>query len=54
MKMQNDLTAVTGGRVESIHAKPGDVVEQGTVLVVLGPETAPETAPEAGAGAADA
>jgi len=28
--------------VESIHAKPGDVVEQGTVLVVLGPEPAPE------------
>jgi len=42
MKMQNDLAAVTGGRVESIHAKPGDVVEQGTVLVVLGPEPAPE------------
>lgn len=48
MKMQNDLAAVQGGRVEAVHAKPGDVVEQGTVLVVLGPETAPETAPEAG------
>ena len=36
MKMQNDLAAVRGGRVEEIRVQPGDVVDQGTVLVVLG------------------
>ena len=38
MKMQNDLAAIHGGKVEEIRVKPGDVVDQGTVLVVLGPE----------------
>ncbi len=38
MKMQNDLAAVRGGVVKEIRVRAGDVVEQGTVLVVLGAE----------------
>jgi 3-methylcrotonyl-CoA carboxylase alpha subunit len=37
MKMQNDIAAVRGGRVEAIRVKAGDVVDQNAVLVVLGP-----------------
>jgi biotin carboxyl carrier protein len=37
MKMQNDIAAARGGRVEAIRVKPGDVVDQNAVLVVLGP-----------------
>jgi biotin carboxyl carrier protein len=37
MKMQNDIAAVRGGKVEEIRSQPGEVVDQGTVLVVLGP-----------------
>lgn len=37
MKMQNEIAAVRGGRVKEICSKPDEVVEQGTVLVVLGP-----------------
>jgi biotin carboxyl carrier protein len=37
MKMQNDIAAVRGGRVEEIRSKPDEVVEQGAVLIVLGP-----------------
>jgi acetyl/propionyl-CoA carboxylase alpha subunit len=41
MKMQNEITAVRGGVVREIQVQPGDVVDQDTVLVVLGPlETA--------------
>jgi biotin carboxyl carrier protein len=35
MKMQNDLAANQGGKVVEIAVKPGDVVEQDQVLVVL-------------------
>jgi biotin carboxyl carrier protein len=37
MKMQNDIAAARGGKVEEIRSQPGEVVDQGTVLVVLGP-----------------
>lgn len=37
MKMQNDVASVRSGRVVEIRVKPGDVVDQGAVLVVLGP-----------------
>jgi biotin carboxyl carrier protein len=37
MKMQNDVASVHSGRVIEIRVKPGDVVDQGAVLVVLGP-----------------
>lgn len=35
MKMQNDLAAVRGGTVVEVRAAPGEVVDQGAVLVVL-------------------
>ncbi len=47
MKMQNDLACVSGGRVAEVRVKAGDVVDQGTVLVVLVPEDAEGTAEEA-------
>jgi len=37
MKMQNDVTASRSGKVTEIRVKPGDVVDQGAVLIVLGP-----------------
>jgi len=37
MKMQNDIACVRGGRVEEIRSQPGEVVDQGAILVVLGP-----------------
>jgi len=37
MKMQNEITAVRGGVVCEIKASAGDVVDQDTPLVVLGP-----------------
>jgi len=37
MKMQNDVASERSGRVLEIRVKPGDVVDQGTVLIVLGP-----------------
>jgi acetyl-CoA/propionyl-CoA carboxylase biotin carboxyl carrier protein len=37
MKMQNDVTSVRDGTVLEVRVKPGDVVDQGAVLVVLGP-----------------
>jgi biotin carboxyl carrier protein len=46
MKMQNDVPAVRGGKVVEIRAKKGDVVDQGAVLVVLGP--AEESGPAGG------
>jgi acetyl/propionyl-CoA carboxylase alpha subunit len=43
MKMQNDIAAIRGGTVREIRSKPGDVVNQGAVLLVLGPaEGSPE------------
>ena len=38
MKMQNDVASARSGRVIEIRVKPGDVVEQGAVLIVLGPQ----------------
>ena len=35
--MQNDIAALRGGTVREIRSKPGDVVNQGDVLLVLGP-----------------
>jgi hypothetical protein len=37
MKMQNDVTSARSGTVLEIRVKAGDVVDQGAVLVVLGP-----------------
>lgn len=37
MKMQNEISAIRGGRVEEIRLQAGDVVDAGAVLVVLGP-----------------
>lgn len=37
MKMQNEIAAVRGGQVSEIRAGAGDVVEPGSVLVVLTP-----------------
>ncbi|HET9235503.1 MAG TPA: biotin/lipoyl-containing protein [Candidatus Eisenbacteria bacterium] len=37
MKMQNDVASARSGRVIEIRVKSGDVVDQGAVLVVLGP-----------------
>lgn len=37
MKMQNDVTSVRSGTVLEVRVKAGDVVDQGAVLVVLGP-----------------
>jgi 3-methylcrotonyl-CoA carboxylase alpha subunit len=37
MKMQNDVSSSRSGRVTDIRVKPGDVVDQGAVLIVLGP-----------------
>jgi biotin carboxyl carrier protein len=33
MKMENELRAAVGGRVESLHAKAGDTVDGGALLV---------------------
>ena len=41
MKMQNDVASVRSGKVIEIRVKEGDVVDRGTVLVVLGPEEGP-------------
>lgn len=35
MKMQNDIAATRGGEVVEVRTRPGEVVDQGTVLVVL-------------------
>jgi biotin carboxyl carrier protein len=40
MKMQNEVAAIQGATVLEIRAKKGDVVDQGAVLVVLGPADA--------------
>jgi len=37
MKMQNDVASSRSGRVIEIRVKAGDVVDQGAVLIVLGP-----------------
>ena len=40
MKMQNDVPSLRSGRVIEIRVRPGDVVDQGAVLIVLGPNEA--------------
>lgn len=35
MKMENELRAITSGRVKSVQVTPGTAVEKGTVLVEL-------------------
>jgi len=37
MKMQNDVASPRSGRVIDIRVKAGDVVDQGAVMIVLGP-----------------
>jgi len=37
MKMENEVRAQAGGRVQMIHVASGDTVEKGTVLVELVP-----------------
>ncbi|MCA9580649.1 MAG: acetyl-CoA carboxylase biotin carboxyl carrier protein subunit [Myxococcales bacterium] len=36
MKMENELRAVVGGTVSAVHAKAGDGVERGALLVAIG------------------
>jgi 3-methylcrotonyl-CoA carboxylase alpha subunit len=38
MKMENVLTAEIAGTVKEVHAKPGDMVEPGKLLVLLTPK----------------
>ncbi len=40
MKMQNELVAESAGRVHEVRARPGQVVESGTPLVILDRENA--------------
>ena len=35
MKMENELRAVSAGRVKSVEVSPGAAVEKGTLLVAL-------------------
>jgi biotin carboxyl carrier protein len=37
MKMQNEIAAPRDGTIKTVHAKPGAVVERGTLLVEAGP-----------------
>jgi len=37
MKMQNEIPAPRDGTIKTVHAKPGAVVERGTLLVEAGP-----------------
>ena len=36
MKMENELRALSAGRVTAVHVSPGTAVDKGTVLVELG------------------
>jgi biotin carboxyl carrier protein len=40
MKMENEITAPRAGRVTAVQVRPGEAVEAGAVLVVLGPPAA--------------
>jgi pyruvate carboxylase subunit B len=35
MKMENELRAAGPGRVKAVHAKPGEAVDKGALLVEL-------------------
>jgi 3-methylcrotonyl-CoA carboxylase alpha subunit len=37
MKMENEITAPRAGRVAEVKVRPGEVVEAGAILIVLGP-----------------
>ncbi|HEY3424580.1 MAG TPA: biotin/lipoyl-containing protein [Negativicutes bacterium] len=36
MKMRNPMLAVTDGVIQAIYVKPGDAIQTGTILLVIG------------------
>jgi biotin carboxyl carrier protein len=36
MKLENDIRAASGGTVQSVHVEPGQPVEKGALLVIIG------------------